>query len=367
MASNRNRPPACRSGWCERLGRICVRSSDRVEIRPRNIRCRCSPWTKYHRGGLSIQRSHPGSFSLGISSLYEVSIAVSMRTDPLMQRRQSRRTQPRSVVGHYPGLAAILLATSACQSLQLPPRNLVSTDGGYATLLRGPSSHLKISTVSVLPGPESSEYPNRSIECGRSSIATRVLWADGTLSAMQASRLCDAAARSAGLPLQANGQERTPVRYQLTIVSDGGGIWRQLPGPERPGQVVSFWFPSSPDADSLRRRVIATTAHEFQHIATALSGQPRRSGQREPDAYLAGACAQLLIEGTLARANLPDGHDPRADPFLPSAAKRSAHAGSTTGAALLRFFGDADTLHINEGGRHLVQHCHETISFPLQQ
>lgn len=284
-----------------------------------------------------------------------------------MQRRQPKRTQSGSALGLYAGLAAILLATSACQSIQLPPRDLVSPDGGYATLLRGPSSHLKISTVSVLPGPESSEYPNRSIECGWSSVATRLLWADGALSAMQASQLCESAARSAGLPLEANGQERTPVHYQLTIVSDGGGIWRQLPGPERPGQVVSFWFPSGPDADSLRRRVIATTAHEFQHIAIALSGQPRRGRQREPVAYLAGACAQLLIEGTLARANLPGGHDPRADPFLPSAARRSAHAGSTTGAALLRFFGDADTLHIKEGGRHLVQHCHETIGFPLQQ
>ncbi len=290
-----------------------------------------------------------------------------MRADPLMQRRQSRRTQPDPALGHYAGLAAILLATSACQSLQLPPRNLVSPDGGYATLLRGPFSHLKISTVSVLPGPESSEYPNRSIECRRSSVASRVLWADRALSAMQASRLCEAAARSAELPLQANGQERTPMRYQLTIVSDGGGIWRQLPGPEPQGQMVSFWFPSGPDTDSLRRHVIATTAHEFQHIATALSGQPRRGRQREPDAYLAGACAQLVIEGALARADLPGGHDPRADPFLPSAARRSAHAGSTTGAALLRFFGGADILHINEGGRPLVQHCHETIGFPQQK
>lgn len=157
------------------------------------------------------------------------------------------------------------------------------------------------------------------------------------------------------------------MRYQLTIVSDGGGIWRQLPGPEPQGQMVSFWFPSGPDTDSLRRHVIATTAHEFQHIATALSGQPRRGRQREPDAYLAGSCAQLVIEGALARADLPGGHDPRADPFLPSAARRSAHAGSTTGAALLRFFGGADILHINEGGRHLVQHCHETIGFPQQK
>lgn len=367
MASNRNHPPACRSGWRERVGCSCVRSSDRVEVRLRNIRCKCSPWTKHHRGGLSIRRSHQGCLSLGLSSLYEVSIAVSMRADPLMQRRQSRRTQPGPALGLYAVLAAILLATSACQSIQLPPRNLVSPDGGYATLLRGPSSHLKISTVSVLPGPESSEYPNRSIECGWSSVATRVLWADRALSAMQVSRLCEAAARSAGLPLQANGQERTPMRYQLTIVSDGGGIWRQLPGPEPPGQMVGFWFPSGPDTDSLRRRVIATTAHEFQHIATALAGQPRRGGQREPDAYLAGACAQLMIEGAVARADLPGGHDPRADPFLPSAARRSAHAGSTTGGALLRFFGDADTLHINEGGRHLMRHCHETIGFPLQQ
>lgn len=131
--------------------------------------------------------------------------------------------------------------------------------------------------------------------------------------------------------------------------------------------MVSFWFPSSPNIDSLRRRAIATTAHEFQHIATVLSGQPRRGSQREPDAYLAGACAQLLIEGALARADLPGGHDPRADPFLPPAARHSAHAGSTTATALLRFFGDAETLRINEGGRHLVQHCHETIGFPLQQ
>jgi len=284
-----------------------------------------------------------------------------------MQRSQPKRTQPGSVVGHHAGLAAMLLATSACQFIQLPPRNLLSPDGGYATLLRGPSSHLKISTVSVLPGPESSEYANRSIECGWSSVATRPLWADGALSAMQASQLCKAAARSAGLPLQANGLEWMPVRYQLTIVSDGGGIWRQLPGPEPPGQMVSFWFPSGPDTDSLRRRVIATTAHEFQHIATVLSGQPRRGSQREPDAYLAGACAQLLIEGALARADLPGGHDPRADPFLSPAARHSAHAGSTTAKALLRFFGDAETLRINEGGRHLVQHCHETIGFPLQQ
>lgn len=284
-----------------------------------------------------------------------------------MQRRQSKRTQPGSILGHYAGLTAILLATSACQSIQLPPRNLVGNDGAYATLLRGPSSHLKISTVSVLSGPESSEHPNRSIQCRWSSVATRVLWADGALSAAQASRLCKAAARSAGLPLQANGLERTPVRYQLTIVSDGGGIWRQLPGPEQSGQMVSFWFPSSPDIDSLRRRAIATTAHEFQHIATVLSGQPRRGSQREPDAYLAGACAQLLIEGALARADLPGGHDPRADPFLPPAARHSAHAGSTTATALLRFFGDAETLRINEGSRHLVQHCHETIGFPLQQ
>ncbi|WP_416057384.1 hypothetical protein [Stenotrophomonas maltophilia] len=234
-------------------------------------------------------------------------------------------------------------------------------------MLRGPASHLKISTVSVLTGPESVERPNRFTDCGWSSIATRILWADDTLSAVQASQLCEAAARSAGLPLQAAGLEQTPVHYKLTIVSDGGGIWRQVPHAEPPEQTVGFWFPSGPDADALRRRVIAATAHEFQHIATALAGQARRGRHREADAYLAGACAQLLIEGALERADLPGGHDARADAFLTVAARRSGHAGNKTGLALSQFFGDTEMLQIEGGGRKLAQHCHETIGFPLQQ
>ena len=281
---------------------------------------------------------------------------------------QTRRPQFKTLKsGSHAGLAAVLLATSACHSIELPPRDLVGAKGGYATVLRGPASRLTVSTVSVLPGPESRERPNRSTECGWSAIATQILWADGTLSAEQAAQLCEAAARSAGLPLQAVGLEWTPVRYRLTIVSDGGGIWRQLPHANRPGQTISFWFPHGPDTDAMRRRVIATTAHEFQHIATALAGQARRGRQREPDAYLAGACAQLLIEGALARADLPGGHDPRADAFLSQAARRSGHAGNEAGAALAQFFGDAGILYIKGAGRDLAQHCHQTIGFPLQR
>lgn len=289
-----------------------------------------------------------------------------MRADSLTQCRRPLRSPPGSTRGLHAGLAAILLSTSACQSLRLPARDLVGTEGAYATLLRGYPAHPRISTVSVLSGPESSEYPNRSVECQRSSVATRVRWAEGALSTGQAAQICEAAARAAALPLQANRLEPTPVRYRITIVSDGGGTWQQLPTPDQPVKTVGFWFPSGRDIDSLRRRVITATAHEFQHIASGLSGQARRGGQREPDAYLAGACAQLWIEGTLARADLPGGHDPRADPVLPFAARRSGHAGAATGKALLKYFGDADILHVKDGSSRFIQHCHEKLGFPLQ-
>ncbi len=161
---------------------------------------------------------------------------------------------------HATGAAALLLCTSACTTLDIPPRDSVGADGAFATLLRGNASQLSVGTASVLPGQESSEQTTRSHTCQLETIAVVVRWVEPSLSAGQAVNLCTAAAHAARQPLHAADLNDTPVRYQVTIVSDGGGIWQQPTRPARPELVVAFWFPAGDDADALRAR-------DFHHRA----------------------------------------------------------------------------------------------------
>ncbi|CAM4135049.1 hypothetical protein STLA111740_01475 [Stenotrophomonas lactitubi] len=258
----------------------------------------------------------------------------------------------------------MLLCTSACNTLDTPPRDSVGADGAFATLLRGNASQLSVGTASVLPGQESSEQTTRSHTCQLETIAVVVRWVEPSLSAGQAVNLCTAAAHAARQPLHGADLNDTPVRYQVTIVSDGGGIWQQPARPARPELVVAFWFPAGDDADALRERVISTTAHEFHHIATAMAGQRRWGAHREPEAYLAGACALLAIEGELRREQLPGRHDPRADSLLPAAARRSGNAGNAIGRSLQAFFSGDHMQRDDEDGRALLRYCQQSIGFP---
>lgn len=264
---------------------------------------------------------------------------------------------------HATGAAVLLLCTSACTTLDIPPRDSVGADGAFATLMRGNASQLSVGTASVLPGQESSEQTTRSHTCQLETIAVVVRWVEPSLSAGQAVNLCTAAAHAARQPLHAADLNDTPVRYQVTIVSDGGGIWQQPARPARPELVVAFWFPAGDDADALRARVISTTAHEFHHIATAMVGQRRWGARREPEAYLAGACALLAIEGELRREQLPGRHDPRADSLLPAAARRSGNAGNAIGQSLQAFFSGDHMQRDDEDGRTLLRHCQQSIGF----
>lgn len=265
---------------------------------------------------------------------------------------------------HATGAAVLLLCTSACTTLDIPPRDSVGTEGAFATLMRGNASQLSVGTASVLPGQESSEQTTHSHACQLETIAVVVRWVEPSLSAGQAVNLCTAAARAARHPLHAAGLNDTPVRYQVTIVSDGGGIWQQPARPARPELVVAFWFPAGDDADALRARVISTTAHEFHHIATAMVGQRRWGAPREPEAYLAGACTLLAIEGELRREQLPGRHDPRADSLLPAAARRSGNAGNAIGRSLQAFFSGDHMQRDDEDGRALLRYCQQSIGFP---
>jgi len=258
----------------------------------------------------------------------------------------------------------LLLCISACHTLDIPARHIVGADGAYATVLRGRPSQLGIGTASVLPGQESSEQTTHSHACQLETIAVVVRWVEPSLSAGQAVNLCTAAARAARHPLHAAGLNDTPVRYQVTIVSDGGGIWQQPARPARPELVVAFWFPAGDDADALRAHVISTTAHEFHHIATARVGQRRWGAHREPEAYLAGACALLAIEGELRREQLPGRHDPRADSLLPAAARRSGNAGNAIGRSLQAFFSGDHMQRDDEDWRALLRYCQPSIGFP---
>ncbi|MEN5001898.1 hypothetical protein [Stenotrophomonas indicatrix] len=265
---------------------------------------------------------------------------------------------------HATGAAALLLCASACNTLDIPPRDRVGADGAFATRLRGAPSQLSVGTASVLRGQESSEQTTHSHTCQRETIDVMVRWVEPSLSTDQAVILCNAAAHAARQPLHAAGLNDTPVRYQVTIVSDGGGIWQQPARPVRPELVVAFWFPAGDDAAALRARVVSTTAHEFHHIATAMASQRRWGAHREPEAYLAGACALLAIEGQLRREQLPGRHDPRADSLLPAAARRSGNAGNAMGQSLQAFFRGDRIQRDGEEGRALLRHCHHTIGFP---
>lgn len=262
------------------------------------------------------------------------------------------------------GLAALAFSISACQSVRVPQRDLVSADGAFATVLSGRGPDLQVGTLSVLSGSENTEEFTQSLDCATGPVAVQIRSAVQAPSSKQIEQLCTGAARAAGLALQSVNLTQTPVRYQVTIVSDGGGIWQQPARPARPELVVAFWFPAGDDADALRARVISTTAHEFHHIATAMAGQRRWGAHREPEAYLAGVCALLAIEGNLRREQLPGLHDPRADSLLPAAARRSGNAGNAIGRSLQAFFSGDHMQRSDEDGRALLRYCQQSIGFP---
>lgn len=281
-----------------------------------------------------------------------------------MQKRWPGFTAARRMLSGGAGPAALALSISACQSVQLPQRDLISADGAFATVLSGRGHGLQVGTLSVLPGSESTAKVARSLECANGPVETHIGWVGQDPVSDQLAWICTDATHAVRLALQTVRLNDTPVRYQVTIVSDGGGIWQQPARPVRPELVVAFWFPAGDDAAALRARVISTTAHEFHHIATAMAGQRRWGAHREPEAYLAGACALLAIEGELRREQLPGRHDPRADSLLPAAAQRSGNAGNAMGQSLQAFFSGDRIQRDDEEGRALLRHCHHTIGFP---
>ncbi len=236
--------------------------------------------------------------------------------------------------------ASALLASAllpGCAWHQLPPRTLVGKEGASGIIVRGAGEAMGIQTLSILPGPESTEVPTPKASCNAASVHVQI-WA-AVHDAQWSERTCSAAARAAAASLEGVGASGMRVRYRITLVNDGGGSWIHRSAARDGVASLAFWFPAQhPISDVELARVVRTTAHEFHHAGLAWGGSPRRVWADEPAAYAVGACTQLAVLGRLRQEWLPPAHDWQEAPLQDQSVMRSSRAGADLHVRLLPFF-----------------------------
>lgn len=258
-------------------------------------------------------------------------------------------------------LAAVLLP--GCALLQLPSRGAVGDEGAAGVYISGVAQHRKIQTFSVLPGADSTEVPTEKARCAADGVHVRV-WS-AVHDAEPSLLVCNAAAGAASASIKAAGMGGTRVDYRITLVSDGGGMWRHR-GAARGGiPSLAFWLPVQGTlGDRELARTVRNTAHEFHHLGWALNGSPRRVWADEAAAYAAGACTQLAVLGRLRQEWLPPAHDWLDDALPDTAVMRSSRAGADLHVRLLPFFAGAEEIQRNSpSGRTVMAWCENTRPF----
>jgi len=259
-----------------------------------------------------------------------------------------------------------LIAVGGCVALQIPSSDLLPREGGFATVVSGRGGRYTVRTLSILKGAPAISRAYSTHQCAHRGSVVQVRWTAPDIWRKDVQSLCESVAVATRVPLEAAGHGMSDVAFQMTLVSEGGGIWQYRPAQGEPLLSLAFWFPYFGDIDEARRRIVSTSGHEFHHLAVALSDRTQAGLDAEVDAYLAGACTLLQVSGTLGVDDLPRGHEARADPHLPMAARRSSQAGGVLRTELLAFMeggpGGAGQL----SGERVAAHCRERLGFVME-
>ena len=258
-----------------------------------------------------------------------------------------------------------VIATGGCASWQTPPPGLLAREGGFAMVVSGSSGHYRVRTLSVLKGAPAAIHEYSMHQCVRGGSMVRVRWTAPDISRKDIQPLCDSVARATRLPMEAAGLGTSTVAFQITLVSEGGGIWRHRPARGERLISLAFWFPYFGDMEEAGRRIVSTSGHEFHHLSMALADRARAGPDAEANAYLAGACTLLQVSGTLSVDDLPRRHDVRADPYLPLAARRSSQAGDAVRTELMAFMEEEERASGQLPSKRMAAHCRERLGFSM--
>lgn len=254
----------------------------------------------------------------------------------------------------------VLLVTSSCATIDLPPSSLVSERGAQATATRKIGPWFRIGTASIVPGKETA-WPGAWIasRCGDEAMGVELYSEPYLLSHKKLDELCDQV--RLGLLDVMSRLPSLPRKYVLRAYLRPAGVAvrrQRASWASQKSATAEYVFPWGADARFSRANVVSTTAHESFHLLGALASLPMKVRTDESKAYLFGACAQIRSLGYLRSQDLPKGAYLAHSPGASESILASSEAGISLRSRLAPFFGLSDEILLpSAGATELLAQC----------
>lgn len=216
-----------------------------------------------------------------------------------------------------------LLPAALCGCISIPPslKSAVSADGAHATETTSVGPLTLVQTASYLPGRNvASPSPSfTSVRC-QSKTSDMLVFIDRELTVQDSHQVCSYFLAATDYVWTFNPLKYR-VRYQLELYPKGKAITRRGLSVYPLGGRLKYAFNWGTRSASLPE-IVDTLSHESLHLAAGLAELPPAKGHDEVSAYLAGACGQLEVFGTIDVTKKPFAFGASTD--IPESARKSA-------------------------------------------